>query len=309
MKRLLILSLAVACVLPLSISPAWSLSGVLPLAGPMVRGFDPPDQRWLAGHRGVDILGHPGDEIVAAAAGKVSYAGNVGGKPVVTVTHGELRTTYEPVRAAVKVGQQVYAGELIGTLEAGHDCPGGDCLHWGLKRGEEYLDPLSLLDGGQVRLLPDDALELVKVSVKAREAALGAGGGIPGFFSMPTNGTLGSPFGMRMHPIFHEMRLHEGQDISASCGTAITAAADGVVQSVSYDDSGGHRLVLDHGIVGGRRLRSHYLHAQGYTVKAGQHVIRGQKLGTVGSTGWSTGCHLHFSVSLDGKYVDPKGFW
>ena len=85
----------------------------------------------------------------------VTYAGMVAGRGVVAVSHGPLRTTYEPVTAVVDVGAPVDAGEVVGVLEAGHaGCPAPACLHWGLRRGEDYLDPLSLLEPPEVRLLP-----------------------------------------------------------------------------------------------------------------------------------------------------------
>lgn len=120
----------------------------------------------------------------------------------------------------------------------------------------------------------------------------------------PVGGRISSPYGRRFHPIFHEWRLHAGVDLHASCGTPIRAAADGVVQSVSFDASGGHRLVIGH--AGG--LTTHYLHAQRYGVHAGQRVRRGQVVGLVGSTGWSTGCHLHLGVKVNGRLVDPAGY-
>lgn len=128
-----------------------------PLAGPppVTRGFAPPQVRYGAGHRGVDLGGGPGTPVLAAGAGEVSWAGVLAGRGVVVVQHGELRTTYEPVTAQVSVGQRVATGEPLGTLEAGHaGCPVAACLHWGLKRGQEYLDPLSLVGAGPVRLLP-----------------------------------------------------------------------------------------------------------------------------------------------------------
>ena len=75
---------------------------------------------------------------------------------MVSVAHaGGLRTTYEPVRPAVAAGDRVVAGEPLGTLAAGHPgCPAPACLHWGLRRGDAYLDPLALLGLGRVRLLP-----------------------------------------------------------------------------------------------------------------------------------------------------------
>ncbi|MGV8907958.1 MAG: peptidoglycan DD-metalloendopeptidase family protein [Propionicimonas sp.] len=283
-------------------------TAVLPLAGPVVRGFDPPDQPWLPGHRGVDLLGTVGAEIVAAMAGWVVFAGTVAGRGVVVVSHGSLRTTYLPVRALVGVGEQVGTGEVIGRLQAGHGCPGGWCLHWGLKRGDTYLDPLSLLDTGPVRLLPQAATGLADRMLSVRTQALAAGGALPGLLTRPVPGQVGSPFGMRVHPIFHVWRLHNGVDLSAGCGTPIRAAADGRVRSMTYDRASGHRLDVDHGLVGGHRLRTSYLHAVGFSVRQGDVVHRGQVVGRVGSTGWSTACHLHFTVILDGGYADPERF-
>ncbi len=131
---------------------------VLPVDEPgarVVRGFDPPAQHWLAGHRGVDLAAPPGATIRAAGRGVVTYAGLVAGRGVITVSHGQLRTTYEPAAATVAVGHLVEAGEPIGTLTAvASHCAPDPCLHWGLLRGQTYLDPLSLVGGHGIRLLP-----------------------------------------------------------------------------------------------------------------------------------------------------------
>jgi murein DD-endopeptidase MepM/ murein hydrolase activator NlpD len=130
----------------------------LPLAGTptVTRPFQPPPQPWLAGHRGVDLAGTPGQVALAAGAGLVAFAGTVAGVGVISIDHPDgLRTTYQPVLPLVSVGERVTAGETIGTLLAGHpDCPVAACLHWGLRRGEEYLDPMSLLRITRVRLYP-----------------------------------------------------------------------------------------------------------------------------------------------------------
>ncbi|MFJ6699237.1 peptidoglycan DD-metalloendopeptidase family protein [Streptomyces sp. NPDC091272] len=117
----------------------------------VVRGWEPPPSKYAAGHRGVDLAARPGDEVRAAAAGRISFAGRVAGRGVLSITlpaSGDppLRTTYEPVRPVVAEGDEVKAGQLVGVLEpgAGHCLP-ESCLHWGLVRGDEYLDPLSLL--------------------------------------------------------------------------------------------------------------------------------------------------------------------
>lgn len=294
-------ALALAClVVAAGAPPSWAFGSVRPVPGPVVRGYDPPAQDWLPGHRGVDLAAPIGSSVRAAAAGRVSVAQVIAGRGVVTIVHGELRTTYEPVRASVGVGDQVAAGEVIGTVEAGH-CAAG-CLHFGLKRGEEYLDPLG---GSDVRLLPASAVAQAKKLADERAAAPPSGD-FPtsgsGLLLNPVGGRITSGFGRRFHPIFHEWRLHAGVDLHASCGTPIRAAADGVVQSVSYDSSGGHRLVIAH--AGG--LTTHYLHGlKRYPVRNGQQVKRGQMVGLVGSTGWSTGCHLHLGAKINGRLVDP----
>ena len=131
----------------------------------IVHRFQPPAKRWQAGHRGVDLLGGPGQEVLAAGAGIVSYAGTLFGRPVVAIDHtapgrDTLRTTYEPVDPAVRVGDKVRAGQLIGHLvdSPSNHCAPQTCLHWGLVRGfghaERYLDPVGLVERGPVRLLP-----------------------------------------------------------------------------------------------------------------------------------------------------------
>ncbi|TFV63445.1 UNVERIFIED_ORG: M23 family metallopeptidase [Bacillus sp. AZ43] len=129
-----------------------------PLPGDVVvaRPFERLPHPYAAGHRGVDLRGSPGSAVVAAGDGVVVFAGMVAGRPVVSIDHaGGLRTTYEPVETAVLAGQRVARGSRIGSLATGHaGCPGEACLHWGLRRGETYLDPMSLLQPRRVRLLP-----------------------------------------------------------------------------------------------------------------------------------------------------------
>lgn len=118
--------------------------GSAPVPDP-VAGFAPPPERWLAGHRGVDLAALPGEEVRSAGAGTVSFVGMLAGRGVVTVVHGGLRTTYEPVDAIVVTGESVRRGQVIGRLAAGGHCS-LRCLHWGLRRGDEYLDPMLLLE-------------------------------------------------------------------------------------------------------------------------------------------------------------------
>jgi murein DD-endopeptidase MepM/ murein hydrolase activator NlpD len=129
----------------------------LPPPHHVVQAFDPPAQPWLPGQRGVDLAGHAGERVLAAGDGVVSFAGPVAGIPVVSVTTGSLRTTYEPVRPVVRRGDAVSRGTVIGRLVlADSQCLPAACLHWGLLRGSTYLDPLALLGLATVRLLPLD---------------------------------------------------------------------------------------------------------------------------------------------------------
>lgn len=121
----------------------------------VVHGFDPPAETWDAGHRGVDLLGRPGQAVLAARGGIVTFAGSLAGRGVVVVKHGDTRTTYEPVKSSVHVGDPVVAGQRIGALQTfGSHCFPRSCLHWGLIEGETYLNPLTLVGAGPVRLLP-----------------------------------------------------------------------------------------------------------------------------------------------------------
>lgn len=122
----------------------------------VVHAFDRPAEPWLAGHRGVDLDGRRGSTVRSAGAGTVVFAGSVAGVPVVTVQHADgLRTTYQPVEATVRRGQWVDGGRRIGTLgRVGGHCAPAACLHWGLLRGADYLDPLLLVTPTTVRLLP-----------------------------------------------------------------------------------------------------------------------------------------------------------
>ena len=121
----------------------------------VARGFDPPSRPWLPGHRGVDLAGHAGQRVRSAGSGTVSFAGRLAAVGIVVVRSGEVRTTYQPVRSTVTVGEVVAAGDVIGRLEElGGHCLPEICLHWGLLRGEAYLDPLTLVGAGPPRLLP-----------------------------------------------------------------------------------------------------------------------------------------------------------
>ncbi|WP_322098311.1 M23 family metallopeptidase [Nakamurella alba] len=132
-----------------------------PLAGPLsvLAPFDPPEHRYRPGHRGVDLGAPVAATVRASAAGRVVYAAPLAGRGVVSVEHASgLRTTYEPVTAAVRRGDRVDAGTVLGALEAGHArCAPATCLHWGARLPDgSYVDPMLLLAPPEVRLEPWD---------------------------------------------------------------------------------------------------------------------------------------------------------
>jgi murein DD-endopeptidase MepM/ murein hydrolase activator NlpD len=118
-----------------------------PVSGPVIRGFDPPDSPYGAGHRGIDIAVAVGTPILAPEAGSVSFAGRVGGELFVTIDHGGgLSSTYSWISAAaVRKGDVVARGQTIGATGTGHPGASVPHLHFGVKLDGEYVDPLELL--------------------------------------------------------------------------------------------------------------------------------------------------------------------
>jgi murein DD-endopeptidase MepM/ murein hydrolase activator NlpD len=121
----------------------------------------------------------------------------------------------------------------------------------------------------------------------------------------PLAGPVTSPFGNRLDPYYHVWQLHAGIDLAAPPGTAIVAAAPGRVTQAGWSGGYGNYTCIEHGQVGGQRLSTCYGHQSRLLVAPGQQVAAGQVIGLVGSTGASTGPHLHFEVRLDGRPVDP----
>jgi len=142
--------------------------------------------------------------------------------------------------------------------------------------------------------------------LEAQQRAAGIAGGPPsagglGNFSWPVVGTITSPFGWRSNPFGGGPEFHQGLDIAAPAGTTVTAAATGTVIMAQWYGGYGNYILIDHG--GG--YSTGYGHLSAMYVSAGQSVQRGQAIGAVGSTGESTGPHLHFEIRIAGKPVDP----
>lgn len=255
------------------------------------RPFDPPDSDYGAGHRGVDLPGRPGETVRAVAAGRVTFAGQVGGVWTITVDHGAERSTYQPVEPSVGVGDAVDAGQPIGRLLASHPSCRSTCLNLGRLRGDTYLDPADLLGGtGSYRLISPDG-------PPPDPPAVGTGG------PLPLDGPITSAFGMRVHPVTGVRKLHDGVDIGASCGTAVPAVASGTVIRSGSRGPYGQQVEIRHG----DGTSTSYSHLSSRAVGTGDQVTRGRIVGRVGSTGLSTGCHLHFMRLVGGHPVDPLG--
>jgi murein DD-endopeptidase MepM/ murein hydrolase activator NlpD len=151
------------------------------------------------------------------------------------------------------------------------------------------------------------AAEEAAAEQRRRQAEGGADPGAPsggGVLSMPVNGRLTSPFGYRIHPVLGYRKLHNGQDFGAPCGTPVYAAADGTVVETGWAGGYGNRVVIAHGSVNGVSLATTYNHLSSFAGASGS-VSRGQVVGYVGTTGMSTGCHLHFETRESGTPVDP----
>ncbi|WP_426976692.1 M23 family metallopeptidase [Pseudarthrobacter sp. O4] len=129
-------------------APAGSAAWSWPLSPrpAVLRAFDPPARPWLSGHRGVDLeAASDGAPVTAPASGTVSFVGVVVDRPVITIDHGNgLRSSFEPVESQLAAGALVADGGILGKVLSGH-CGPVPCVHWGVRRGEEYLNPLAFV--------------------------------------------------------------------------------------------------------------------------------------------------------------------
>jgi murein DD-endopeptidase MepM/ murein hydrolase activator NlpD len=173
------------------------------------------------------------------------------------------------------------------------------------RRGvESEVAQMESLSAAEESALEGLILERERELAAQRRAAGIAGGvesGTPGMFSWPVTGTITSPFGWRSNPFGGGPEFHQGLDIAAPMGTTVTAAAGGTVIMAQWYGGYGNYILIDHGA----GFSTGYGHLSAMYVSSGQSVQRGQAIGAVGSTGQSTGPHLHFEVRIAGKPVDP----
>jgi murein DD-endopeptidase MepM/ murein hydrolase activator NlpD len=147
-----------------------------------------------------------------------------------------------------------------------------------------------------------------RILAAARRARGGYHGPTNGLFIRPVPGSVTSPYGYREHPIYHYWGLHDGTDFGVSCGEPMRAVSGGTVIAKYWSDVYGNRLYLSLGNINGANVTAVYNHATSYSVGLSDHVNQGDVVGSVGSTGWSTGCHLHFTLLVNGNAVDPMNW-
>ncbi|GAB2698606.1 peptidoglycan DD-metalloendopeptidase family protein [Thalassiella azotivora] len=151
----------------------------------------------------------------------------------------------------------------------------------------------------------------------ARERNRGGGGGggsapapappSGGVLSRPVTTRITSSYGWRVHPIYGTRRMHTGTDFGGPCGVPVRAAADGSVVRAGRAGGYGNQIVVNHGLIGGSAFATSYNHLSSYAVRSGS-VSRGQVIGYIGTTGASTGCHLHFEVFVNGSRTNPMQY-
>lgn len=152
------------------------------------------------------------------------------------------------------------------------------------------------------------------IDAELKKAGKGGGGGSStgdsgSTLSRPAPGIVTSPYGWRTHPILGYRRMHDGTDFRAPCGSGIYAAASGTIVSQYYAGGYGNRVVVNHGIKRGVSVMTTYNHLTAFARSTGSSVKRGQLIAYAGTTGMSTGCHLHFQVLVNGNHTNPMNWF
>jgi murein DD-endopeptidase MepM/ murein hydrolase activator NlpD len=223
------------------------------------------------------------------------------------------RDQVEKLRDQVKVQREAAAANLVRKqqLEAAAEDQAAQVAELVTARQGARNTAAKLREEDKKQLA---SLEADRRSLEARIRALtpkqvrDAGGDGGGTLSYPANGPITSPYGMRFHPVLHIWKLHDGTDFGVPCGTPVHAAAGGRVLQTYYNGGYGNRIILNNGEMRGKSIVTTYNHLTRWIVSPGQHVKRGQTIGYSGTTGYSTGCHLHFMVIANGSTVNPMNW-
>jgi murein DD-endopeptidase MepM/ murein hydrolase activator NlpD len=225
--------------------------------------------------------------------------------------HNGVNSPYDPADAIMAQGRYdcSIAEQVVDYLESGQ--ASGDPLD--LTLAGYNAGPGAVQEYGGIPPYEETQTYVARIRslIPKYEAIEGGGGEVPAgqTMAMPLAGDppVTSPFGMRVHPITGEYKLHTGIDFGADEGTAVLAALDGTVSFAGWVDGYGNRVEISH-TIDGQEVTTTYNHMSAINVSVGQNVGVGTSVGAVGSTGYSTAAHLHFEVEQNGEYVDPAPF-
>jgi murein DD-endopeptidase MepM/ murein hydrolase activator NlpD len=239
----------------------------------------------------------------------------------------DISVALERIRSLERAAQTPYSGDAIafmqvlsGHLDGSSPAPtgaahpaeaGGDLEDVGALESGTGLEPSELLrlDGVvRSRFLPGalNGPSALNRTTEAVGAAFSPGAG-SGRLLRPVDGAVTSPFGDRVHPVTGKHRHHDGVDLAAPAGTPIRAAEEGVVSFAGQQSGYGNVVIVDHTGPSGS-FQTVYAHQSHIGVTQGERIARGEVIGAVGSTGVSTGPHLHFEVRRGGTAVDPQPY-
>ncbi|PZF80480.1 hypothetical protein C1I92_25775 [Jiangella anatolica] len=261
------------------------------LSGLMQLGIADPEE-FQARSTGVSELMRVQDTVLAQAAESQANATDAASR-----ADGHLAAAQEAATSATELSEQAAAAldeASSATVEAGEQLQKMRDIHAAAQRAAEEREAAENQpdrgdgggDGGSTDTPPP------------------SGNGV---FQRPSTGPITSPYGMRVHPLTGVYKLHSGTDFGASCGTAVYAAYPGTVESTGYEGAYGNRIEIAH-TVDGMDVTTTYNHLSAYSTSPGTTVAAGDLIGRVGTTGSSTGCHLHFEVLVNGSFTDPMSW-
>lgn len=231
----------------------------------------------------------------------------------------DISVALERIRSLERAVQTPYSGDAMAFMQVLSGHLGGDASAPAAPGAEQAAQAsvagtdleasdLLRLDGVmRSRFLTGGTAALTGLSGLTGLGATGAASSVgagSGRLLRPVAGSVSSPFGERVHPVTGEHRHHDGVDLAAAEGTPIRAAEDGVVSFAGQQNGYGNVVIVDHPGPGGG-FQTVYAHQSHLGVTQGEQVARGEVIGAVGSTGVSTGPHLHFEVRRGGRAVDP----
>lgn len=173
---------------------------------------------------------------------------------------------------------------------------------------DKYRNDAAFYDRAESELLAESSNITAQIRAMTMRHSFAVVRGSTGSFMWPISGSINSGFGYRYHPIHHRTIMHTGIDIGGPNGGAVHAADGGQVIFAGWKGGYGKAVMINHGNKNGRNLVTLYGHMSALAVSAGQNVGKGQTVGYEGSTGYSTGPHLHFEVRVDGAPVNPMGY-